>query len=165
MTEESPTVPASETGSILLDAERCVIQAGGIVARLAGVYGDGRSYLLKRFLAGEAVMEEDGNRWVNHTHRYDAASACHFLLDAGVAASGKIFNVCDSRPLRQRQIYSFLADHFNKPMPPRGERNTNLKRGWSDKAVCNGRMLKLGWKPKYPSFLDAVDEVVESLCG
>lgn len=163
VTEESATEPGSVTGDILLEAEHCVLDAGGVVARLAGVYGNGRSYLLRRFLAGESVIEEDGNRWVNHTHHVDAASACHFLLDLGRESAGKIFNVCDSRPMRQRQIYSFLADHFKKPMPPRGPKNTNLKRGWSDKAVCNGRILKLGWKPKYPSFLDAVDEVAEGL--
>ncbi|SHI83860.1 Nucleoside-diphosphate-sugar epimerase [Rubritalea squalenifaciens DSM 18772] len=163
VTEESPAEPGRETGDLLREAEQVVLDAGGIVVRLAGVYGNGRSYLLKRFLTGEAVMEEDGNRWMNHTHHQDAASGCYHLLAAGTEVYGKIFNLCDSRPMRQRQVYSYLADHFDRPMPPSGPRNTNLKRGWSDKAVCNGRMLKLGWKPKYPCFLDAVDEVAKSL--
>ena len=78
--ENSPTQLERETGRILLEAEKVVLEAGGIVARLAGVYGTGRSYLLRRFLSGEASMEEDGERILNHTHHLDAASAiCHLL--------------------------------------------------------------------------------------
>ena len=75
VTEESPTQPDRETGKLLLQAEQQVLVAGGIVARLAGIYGPGRSVILKRFLNGEAVIEDDGRRFLNQIHRDDAAAA------------------------------------------------------------------------------------------
>lgn len=163
VTEESETAPETETGEVLLAAERMVLGAGGTVARLAGVYGEGRSYLLKRFLAGEAVIEEDGSRWVNHTHRRDAASGCLFLLELGDEARGEIFHVCDSTPMRQREVYAGLCEKFDKLMPPSGPRKTGLKRGWSDKAVSNAKMKKAGWEPAFGSWFDAVDGIVDTL--
>ena len=43
VTEESETKPARETGRILLETEKLVLERGGMVARLAGIYGPGRS--------------------------------------------------------------------------------------------------------------------------
>ncbi len=57
VTEESETKPARETGRILLETEEFVLGHGGIVARLAGIYGPGRSALLSKFLAGEAIID------------------------------------------------------------------------------------------------------------
>src|SRR5438270_9472883 len=39
VTEESPAQPNHETGKILQEAEQLVLSEGGIVARLAGIYG------------------------------------------------------------------------------------------------------------------------------
>jgi len=47
VTEESPALPDRETGRILLEAERIALAVGGGVARLSGIYGPGRSVLLK----------------------------------------------------------------------------------------------------------------------
>lgn len=51
VTEESATNPERETGQILREAERLVLEGKGTVLRLAGVYGSGRSYLIRRFLS------------------------------------------------------------------------------------------------------------------
>jgi nucleoside-diphosphate-sugar epimerase len=62
--EDSPAEPDRETGRVLLEAEKIALDDGGIVARLAGIYGPGRSVLLKKFLEGSAVLEAGGNRWI-----------------------------------------------------------------------------------------------------
>jgi len=153
VTEESAAVPTRETGLILRDTEELVLRSGGCVARLAGIYGPGRSVLLKRFFAGEAVIEGDGSRYVNQVHRDDAASALAHL--ACTAAPG-IFNVSDDTPLTQREVYSWLASHFRKSIPPTGPVNTERKRGVTHKRVSNAKLRALGWFPQYPSFRDAV---------
>src|SRR6266487_4833085 len=51
VTEESATKPAGESGRVLLEAEKLVLARGGIVTRVAGIYGPGRSALLAKFLA------------------------------------------------------------------------------------------------------------------
>src|SRR6266702_5707334 len=68
LTEESETKPMRETSRILLEAERLVLHRGGIVARLAGIYGQGRSALLNKFLSGAAIIDLENDRFVNQVH-------------------------------------------------------------------------------------------------
>ncbi len=154
--ESSEAEPDRETGRLLLEAERVVLDAGGVVLRLAGLYGPGRSVLLKKFLSGEAVIEEDGQRYVNQIHRDDAARAIFFVGRMEEFPSGELFNVCDSTPLRQREVYEGLARIYGKDLPPVGPRDENRKRGWTNKRVSSAKLRALGWEPKYASFFDAV---------
>ena len=154
VTEESPAEPDRETGLILRATEDFVIARGGIAARLAGIYGPGRSVLLKKFFSGEAVIEGDGSRWINQVHRDDIATALLLLIER--SARG-IFNVTDNRPLPQREIYAWLAQRFARPLPPSGPIDPNRKRGWTHKRVSNARLRALGWQPRFPSFFDAVE--------
>ncbi|MES2982157.1 MAG: NAD-dependent epimerase/dehydratase family protein [Verrucomicrobiota bacterium] len=157
VTEKSETIPDRETGRLLLAAETCVTDAGGVVARLAGIYGPNRSVLLNKFKNGEAVIEEDGRRFINQIHRDDAASALLHLFSLTEFPAGQVFNVCDSESLTQREVYEGLAEKFGKGLPPSGPRDINRKRGWTHKQVSNAKLRATGWQPKYPSFLDAVE--------
>ncbi|NBV87551.1 MAG: NAD-dependent epimerase/dehydratase family protein, partial [Verrucomicrobia bacterium] len=154
VTEESPTEPPRETGRILLETERWVLKHGGAVARLAGIYGPGRSVLLRKFFSGEAVIEGDGVRWINQIHRDDAASG---LLRIAESRASGVFNLGDSVPLPQRALYEALSKRFELPLPPEGPVNMDRKRGWTHKQVSNLRLRALGWNPQFPCFLDAVD--------
>ena len=162
VTEASPTVPDRETGRILLEAERAVLAANGIVPRLAGIYGPGRSVILQNFLTGKARIEDDGRRFLNQIHRDDAARAIlHLATLAG--AHGEIFNVCDSTPLPQLTCYQELSRLFDRPLPPVGPRDLNRKRAWTHKQVSNAKLRQTGWQPKVPSFLDAAPAIAASL--
>ena len=155
VTEESDATPDRETGQILRETEDIVTEAGGTVARLAGIYGPGRSFLTKRYLQGESTIDgltpDADGRIINQVHRADIVSAIIFLLK-----TPGTFNVCDSSPVRQRAIYESLAAHFEKPIPPVTPPDTSRKRGWTDKAVSNAKLLSLGWKPRYPDFESAL---------
>ena len=163
VSEESATDLERETGNILLESEQIILNGNGTVARLAGVYGNGRSFLLRRFLAGEAAMEEDGSRRLNHTHHEDAARAILFLCEMGERARGEIYNVCDSHPMTQLETYQALCSIFGRDLPPSAARNLQSKRGWSDKAVSNAKIRALGWEPAYPSLVAAAEEIAASL--
>ncbi|MEP4047408.1 MAG: NAD-dependent epimerase/dehydratase family protein, partial [Luteolibacter sp.] len=156
VTEESETKPDRETGRILLAAEDEVLRAGGAVVRLAGLYGPGRSVLKRKFLEGEAVIEEDGRRFINQIHRDDAARAVLHLVSMGHFPNGEIFNVSDSETMTQKGVYEGMARIFGKELPPTGPRDLNRKRGWTHKSVSNVKLRETGWEPVYPSFLDAV---------
>jgi nucleoside-diphosphate-sugar epimerase len=153
VTEESAAEPDRETGRILRETESLVLAQGGCIARLAGIYGPGRSVLLKKFFTGEAVIEGGGTRWINQVHRDDIATALALLVERREPG---IFNVSDDTPLTQRDIYSWLAVHFSCPLPPTGPIDTNRKRGVTSKRVSNAKLRALGWTPRYPSFRDAV---------
>lgn len=161
--ENAETFPTRETGKILLKTETLVLEAGGMVARLAGIYGPGRSVLIKKLLSGDAEIEEDGRRLVNQIHRDDAASALLFLAENKEILQGHLFNVSDSHPRSQKETYEGLCTLFNLPLPPTGSIDYNRKRGWTHKAVHNGKLIKAGWEPQYPDFLKVAGEIKESL--
>src|SRR5213595_1533317 len=57
VTEESEVEPLRQTSRILLEVEKLVLDKGGTVVRLAGIYGPRRSALLTRFLNGTATND------------------------------------------------------------------------------------------------------------
>ena len=156
VTEISPAMPETETGKILLEAESLALEAGGIVARLAGIYGPGRSVYLRKFLDDTAVLEDGGARWVNMIHRDDAARALLKLVDPTVAPG--IYNVCDDTPATQRDVYSWIAAALDRPLPPEGPPDPHRKRGWTSKRVSNGKLRTHGWSPAFSSYADALPE-------
>jgi nucleoside-diphosphate-sugar epimerase len=127
------------------------------VARLAGLYGPGRSVILRKFLEGSAVIEESGQRILNQIHVEDAASAVLHLAHHHLAG---LFNVTDDRPLSQLACYQGLARHFDRPLPPAGEKNTSRKRAWTNKKVLNAKIRETGWIPTYPGYFDALDSLL-----
>jgi nucleoside-diphosphate-sugar epimerase len=154
VTEETPAEPERDTGKILRETEDLVLAQTGIVARLAGIYGPGRSVLLQKFLENRAVIEGDGSRMINQIHRDDAASALFFLINQ--SARTGIYNVCDDNPLTPLELHCWLAGHFQKPLPPFGPVDVNRKRGWTSKRVSNQKLRELGWSPQYRSFHHAI---------
>lgn len=157
--ETSPTDPGRETGRILLETERLALDVGGFVARLAGIYGPGRSVLRRKFLDGTAILEDGGGRWINQIHRDDAARALVHLARSD--APPGIYNVADNTPATQRQVYGWLADHFDQPLPPDGPANPNRKRGSSSKRVSNAKLRSTGWAPTFPSYRDGLATLTE----
>lgn len=152
--EDSPAEPTSATSRILREAEEVALAAGGIVARLAGIYGPGRWAQLRRLREGAAVLEEGGHRWQNQVHRDDAAAALAFLLRHGQA--GGVYNVTDDEPLTQRDLYRMIAEATSLPQPPEGPANLDRKRGVTSKRVSNARLRDLGWAPRFPTVAEAL---------
>lgn len=158
--EETKEGPASATGRCLREAEDLALASGGAAARLAGLYGPGRSILLQRFLSREAVIDglepDAAGRWINQIHRDDAASALVWLWQRQEKG---IFNVSDNRPLQQREVYQHLGARFGLPLPPVQPPQPQRRRGWSNKRVSNGKLLSTGWVPRFPDYFSAVDSL------
>src|SRR6266487_3743204 len=159
VTEETATEPARETGRVLLEAEMLVLCRAGIVARLAGIYGPGRSALLAKFLAGEAIVDPGNDRFINQVHRDDIAAALFLLLNRP-SLSREIYNVVDDQPILQSECYRWLAEKLNRPLPPLGRREGEHKRGDSNKRVSNAKLRGIGWAPRYPTFAEAMEESI-----
>ncbi len=165
ITEESPAEPSRGTGKILRAAENAVLASGGTVARLGGIYGPGRSVLLRNFLQGKAVIDTrleppltpDG-RWINQIHLHDILGGlCHLLSLPAAFTRGQIFNLTDSRPMTQREVYSEMVLRFGGKEPPAAPPEENRKRGWAHKRLSNARLVSTGWHPQYPDFFSACD--------
>jgi nucleoside-diphosphate-sugar epimerase len=159
VTEKSAANPARETGRVLLETEKLVLGGGGTVARLAGIYGPGRSALLKKFLNGEAVVDPQSDRFVNQVHRDDIAAALFLLLDRP-SHPREIYNVVDDRPILKSDCCRWLSERLNQPMASPRKSTTTGKRGQSNKRVSNAKLRALGWMPRYPSFADAMEKSI-----
>lgn len=158
--ETTPAEPSRETGKILRETENHVLAVGGVVARLAGLYGPGRCALLKKFLADEAFLEGDGGKFTNYVHIDDAAVALALLIDRG--EPGHIYNVSDGTPLTQLEIYSWLSERTGRPLPPVGPPDLKRKRGWSNKRVSSSRLQQLGWSPAWSDLRAGIGSLLKS---
>jgi nucleoside-diphosphate-sugar epimerase len=163
VSETSAADPTRETAKILREAEEFVLTHGGIVARLAGIYGPNRSALLEKFLRGDAIIDERNLRFINQAHRDDIAAALFWLIDSrdelqprGDHEVRKIFNVVDDEPILQSDCYEWLAAKIDRAMPPMRSSTAPRKRSDSNKKVSNKKLRSLGWAPVYPTFPDAM---------
>ena len=159
VTEESVAEPKHETGKILRQAEHLVLAKRGTVIRLGGIYGPGRSALLRKFLSGDAILDPEKDRFVNQIHRDDAAEAIRFLLRREELA-GEIFNGVDDQPILHSECYRLLAAKLNRPLPSSGRSTSKRKRGESNKRVSNAKLRATGWVPRYPTFADGMEKSV-----
>lgn len=157
VSEASPAEPDKETGRLLLAAEKIALDHGGAVARLAGIYGPGRSFVLKNLLEGKSGIEVNAEapdgRLLNQIHADDAAAALVHLLEHWHPG---IFNVVDDVQVPQRACLENLATLFNLPVPPEKAPDPNRKRGWTHKRVSNAKLKATGWNPQYPGYFDAL---------
>src|ERR1700724_2893332 len=159
VTEESETEPNRETGRILIETEKFVLGGGGIVARLAGIYGPGRSALLTKFLAGEASVDPNNDHFINQVHRDDTAAALFLLLDRH-SSPREIYNAVDDQPILQSECYRWLATKLNRSLTSSKGSTSSGKRGQSNKRVSNARLRSTGWVPLYRTFADGMEKSV-----
>jgi nucleoside-diphosphate-sugar epimerase len=156
VTEESAAEPDSENAQILRQAEKIVLANDGIVLRVAGIYGPGRSFLLHSVINGNAVI---GNRFVNQVHRDDVASAISFLAQTRAVDPPRIFNVVDDIPAPRAEILDWLSARLGLPLLS-SPATATPKRGRSNKRVSNAKLRALGWLPAYPSYREGFDRSV-----
>ena len=149
--ENSPAEPVSAKGKVLREAENVVLGAGGIVLRIGGIYGPGRSFFLQTVMSGSAAISNANDRYVNQIHRDDIASAIYFLVRQKTIAPPAIFNVVDDLPAPRQEILNWLSHELQISLSDLAEANVRRRRG-SNKRVSNKKLRALGWAPQYPSY-------------
>src|SRR5438105_679396 len=150
--EESPAEPLTEPGKILRQAENIVLDHGGIVLRVAGIYGPGRSFLL-RSVINQAPLPSVPDRFVNQVHRDDAASAIFFLAEHKAISPPRIFNAVDDLPVLRSEILAWLSAELRIPLSP--AEGIRAARTDPNKRVTNAKLRALGWALMYPNYIEA----------
>jgi nucleoside-diphosphate-sugar epimerase len=157
--ESSPVEPAAETGRILVETEKVLLEAAGrknfpaVILRVAGIYGPGRGHLFQQYLRNEAKIAGKGERFINMIHLDDVTGAIITALRSG--KPGDIYNAVDDEPVAQIHFFRWLSETLGKDMPPFAteEENSARKRGLTNKKVQNRRLkMELGYRFKYPNF-------------
>lgn len=167
--ENSATEPQSETARILVETEKLLLDAAtqgfpSIILRVAGIYGEGRGYLLHQYLKNEARIAGKGERILNMIHRDDVIGAIKAALKSG--RPGEIYNVVDDEPVPQIHFFRWLSETLGKWMPPfaTAEEDAARKRGLTHKKVQNRKLkMELGYVFKYPTFRQGYTAEIQRL--
>lgn len=159
VTEESIAAPKTATGKILREAEEIALSMSGIVLRAAGIYGPGRSALLRRLRNGEAALETS-DRFVNQIHRDDLARAIVHVAQTDAFSPPRIFNVVDDAPASRNEILRWLSAKTGKALAAAVGSVPHRRRGNSNKRVRNHRLRALAWRPLFPSYVEGFEQSV-----
>lgn len=154
--EDSPTEPTHFSGVRMLEAERRVGAANGIVLRLGGIYGPGRTRLIDAVRAGRATVRPGPPRWTNRIHRDDAARALQHLIARSLAGAplDPVYIGVDDEPADEAAVLRWLAAQLGvapPPVAPAGEAPAPRTRGGT-KRCRNARLRATGFAFRYPTF-------------
>jgi nucleoside-diphosphate-sugar epimerase len=144
--ESSPTQPTRFNGEVLLDAERLALEAGGRTVRFSGIYGPGRTSLIRRLQAGQARCADRPVQWTNRIHADDAAGVLAHLLDH--PALGPIVCASDDRPSPRCEVLDWLADAMGCSPPVR----ENTATTGAGKRVSNALLRSSGYDFIFPDY-------------
>ena len=153
--ETTPVEPGSATGELIAEAEQLLLGApvDGVVLRLAGIYGPGRTRQIEQVRAGE-VVRPDPPVHGNRIHRDDAARALVHLLT--LDAVEPIYLGVDHAPVDRGEVVAWLALELGLPEPPSGPAPS---RG-GDKRCRNDRLVASGFVFRYPTYVEGYRAVL-----
>ena len=104
----------------LVEQERRVTWAGGLVLRLGHLYGPGSSFapdgaFARRLRDGKVPLVGDGGAMFSFTHAHDAATAILAAVEHPIA--GGVLNVVDDQPTLVRDWLPEMAAMLGAPAP------------------------------------------------
>jgi nucleoside-diphosphate-sugar epimerase len=159
--ETSETSPTSFTGEILREGEQALLDGPlpGVVLRLSGIYGPGRTWMVRKVFHGEARVEPPGHqgppRYGNRIHRDDCAGALAHLLT--LEDPEPVYVGVDDAPDPLAEVYAFLAERLGVEVPPPGE--VGRGRG-GNKRCSNARLKASGYALRIPSYREGYPPIV-----
>ena len=140
--EQTPASPVAFNGRVLRQAERLLDgRAGASTLRLSGIYGPGRTSLIRRALTGDP----GSRRWGNRIHVKDAAGALAHLL--ALANPAPLYLGSDDLPALDTDVLAWLRETAGQlPVAAPSEGPTQGRR------VRNALLRATGWQPVYPDY-------------
>jgi nucleoside-diphosphate-sugar epimerase len=150
--EETPPEPSHRAGEVQLEAEAALRNAGDetCVLRLSGLYGPGRTRLIRQALRTRPYLKPE--IWSNQIHRDDVAGVVAFLAERAEPPPPLLL-VSDDRPALRREIFDWVREAaglpegcYDEDHPGRATRDRGCKR------VSNARLRALGAPLQYPDY-------------
>lgn len=157
--ESSPASPISETAKALSEAEaraRAIFPKLTIL-RLSGIYGPGRTHLIRTVAGGELPSRDP---YTNRIHRDDAAQAIERILDASDPAP--LYLGVDDEPARLNEVRAFIAEELRRlghavPEPSVPSKTRSMS---GSKCIKNSGLKAIGFRPDYPSYREGYPEII-----
>ena len=149
--ESSATEPLRFNGRVLLEAEAIVHDAPetGINLRLSGIYGPGRTRLVRKVWNGEATAT---GSWTNRIHVEDCAGALHHLMRFDEPKP--LYLGSDDEPVTTADVVAWLSDELGVARPPRANSEGLNKR------CRNTRLRESGYQFELPTFREGYQAIV-----
>ncbi|RID69934.1 hypothetical protein BRARA_C01997 [Brassica rapa] len=148
--EDSPVVPLGKSPrtDVLLRAEQVVLESGGTVLRLAGLYISFWTRGAHTYWLSKETVDARPDHILNLIHYEDAASLAVAIMKK--KAGGRIFVGCDNHPLSRQEVMDLMDQSGKYDKKFKGFTSTSGPLG---KKLNNSRTREeIGWEPKYPSF-------------
>ncbi|WP_034222217.1 NAD-dependent epimerase/dehydratase family protein [Arenimonas donghaensis] len=140
--ESTPANPVAFNGRVLRQAERLLEgRRGATCLRLSGLYGPGRTSLLRRAFTGEP----GSRRWGNRIHVQDAATALAHLL--ALPAPAPLYLGSDNLPALDTEVLAWLREQAGQlPVAAPSQGPVQGRR------VRNEALRATGWTPAFPDY-------------
>jgi nucleoside-diphosphate-sugar epimerase len=147
--EDSPTEPSGFGGRRMLEGEGIVLGGPfrGVVLRLAGIYGPGRTSYIDRVRAGAAECPAE-TAYTNRIHRDDCAGALRHLMHLDAPRS--VYLGVDEAPADSCEVLRWLAGTLGMPEPRTAQGAAVRTR--SNKRCRGDRLREAGYDFVYPTY-------------
>jgi nucleoside-diphosphate-sugar epimerase len=157
--EDSPCHPDGFRGSTVLEGERRVWSSPipGVVLRLGGIYGPGRTRMLDLVRSGRARCPHGPPVWTNRIHRDDCAGALAHLLEH--PRPEPLYLGVDHEPTPLCDLYRELAEMLGVPAPGI---DPEPSRDRSNKRVSSLRLRESGYQFRFPTFREGYRQLLEA---
>jgi nucleoside-diphosphate-sugar epimerase len=157
--EHTPPHPASWRGDIILESEGLIGQMpGGVVLRLGGIYGPGRSGFLT------TVFPPGTPRYLNLIHRDDAADAVFKVAQTNAPQPG-IYNLTDNSPILREELDRQIKQCFTelgKSPPTLSQTAPKRSQGLTRKIASLRFQQAFNWTPQYPDVRKSLPGLIPS---
>lgn len=149
--EGSTTEPSGFNGRVLLEAEEIMRSSdSGVAVRLSGIYGPGRTRLIKRVWNEEATATQS---WTNRIHVEDCAALLHHLMR--IDAPSDVYLGSDDEPATTAEVVTWMSEQLGLATPPKADAPSSNKR-------CRNTLLRdTGYRFLHPSFREGYAPIIE----
>ncbi|MDT8437562.1 MAG: SDR family oxidoreductase [Wenzhouxiangellaceae bacterium] len=152
--EDSPTEATAFNGRIVREAEQLAQSAGGRVVRFSGIYGPGRTWMLRQAQAGAVACRREPPQWTNRIHADDCAAVLDHLLK--LENPDALYVASDREPATRWDVLSWLAERLGVPGPVEEH-----AAGGQGKRVSSRRLVDSGFEFAYPDFRAGYAELID----
>lgn len=168
LTETTPISPSSPLEESLARAEELVLRTNQahLVLRASGIYGPGRTTLLRRLLT-QPLDELEQTTTTNRIHRDDLAGLIAFLFARPTVGGLFLATDCEPATLGEMQTYVRAHPFANAALarlptedskPSRGARPPRKSR-----TLSNQRVREIGYCFRFPSFREGYTSLLDAL--
>ncbi|WP_420554760.1 SDR family oxidoreductase [Neptuniibacter marinus] len=148
--EQSPCLPSTFSGQIMLEAEETALSTEypATVVRFTGIYGPGRNHLLNRVSWGDAAPNSP-IQFTNRIHRDDCAGVLAHLITKALAGEPleTIYLATDDTPATMYDVTHWMAQRLNTKIT-----SESATRRAGSKRCSNRRLKESGYIFKYPNY-------------